>query len=177
MSDKEIFLVLTLIGDDRPGLVGQLSAVISAHQGNWLESSMAQLAGKFAGILKLSVPADRASALQQALASLSQLKVIAEPASVAPGPKTGRRLKLSLVGHDRIGIVREVTQVLANHAVNVEQLNTYTDSAPMSAEPLFHATADLCATTELDARLLKAELERLSNDLMVDIALDETIRI
>jgi glycine cleavage system regulatory protein len=177
MSDNEIFLVLTLIGDDRPGLVGQLSAVIGAHQGNWLECSMAQLAGKFAGILKVSVPESRASRLRAALSELSHLKVITETTSGTSEPKSGRRLKLSLVGHDRIGIVREVTQVLAHHAVNVEQLNTYADSAPMSAEPLFHANADLFATTELDVRALKAELEQLSNDLMVDIALDEAVGI
>ena len=47
MADQ--FLILTAIGDDRPGLVGELSAAISAHQGNWLESSMSRLAGKFAG--------------------------------------------------------------------------------------------------------------------------------
>ena len=45
------FLVLTVIGDDRPGLVEQLAAAISEHRGNWLESSMAHLAGKFAGIV------------------------------------------------------------------------------------------------------------------------------
>jgi glycine cleavage system regulatory protein len=173
MSDKETYLVLTLIGDDRPGLVGQLSALISAHQGNWLESSMAQLAGKFAGILKVCVPTSQASALQQALSELSHLKVITEATNVTGLPKIERRLKLSLIGHDRIGIVREVTQVLAHYAVNVEQLNTFTDSAAMSAESLFHASADLCASPELDVRQLKSELERLSNDLMVDIVIDE----
>ncbi|MBL8502453.1 MAG: glycine cleavage system protein R, partial [Rhodocyclaceae bacterium] len=49
----DTFLVLTVIGDDRPGLVGELSAAISSHQGNWLESSMSHLAGKFAGIVKV----------------------------------------------------------------------------------------------------------------------------
>ena len=71
--------------------------------------------------------------------------------------------------------MREVSQVLAKHAVNVEKLDTHTASAPMSAETLFHAQAELCAGAGLDARALKAELERLSDDLMVDITLDETI--
>jgi len=46
----------------------------------------------------------------------------------------------------------------------------------MSAEILFHATAELTALPGLDARLLTDDLEHLSNDLMVDITLDETIR-
>lgn len=171
------YLVLTVIGDDRPGLVGELSAAISAHQGNWLESSMAQLAGKFAGIVKVGVPAAQAAALQAALAALTGLRITCEAVAATPAAGRGRRLRLALVGHDRIGIVREVSQVLAQHAVNVESLETRTSSAPMSAELLFHAEAELTAAPELDAGALTRELERISNDLMVDITLDETLRV
>ena len=167
-------LVLTVIGDDRPGLVGELSAAIAAHQGNWLESSMSRLAGKFAGIVRVAVPAAQAGALQAALGKLAALKVMAE-SSAEKSVAAGRRLKLALVGHDRIGIVREVSQVLAKHAVNVEKLETHTASAPMSAEILFHCEADLAAAPDIDTRALKAELEKLSDDLMVDIMLGETL--
>lgn len=172
MSDT--FLVLTVIGDDRPGLVGELSAAIAAHQGNWLESSMSHLAGKFAGIVKVAVPGAQAEALKAALGRLAALKVTAE-SSAGKSVPAGRRLKLALVGHDRIGIVREVSQVLARHAVNVEKLETHTASAPMSAEILFHCEADLAAAADIDTRALKAELEKLSDDLMVDISLGETL--
>ena len=72
-------------------------------------------------------------------------------------------------------IVREVSQVLANHAVNVESLETHVASAPMSADVLFHAVAELTAARDLDVAALTAALERISNDLMVDITLDETL--
>ena len=49
-------LVLTVVGDDRPGLVDALSGVIAAHDGNWEQSRMAHLAQKFAGILLVQVP-------------------------------------------------------------------------------------------------------------------------
>ena len=137
---------------------------------------MSHLAGKFAGILRVSVPAAQAAALQAALAGLAPPKATVESSTAGEAPQRGLRLKLALIGHDRIGIVREVSQVLARHAVNVEELSTHTSSAPMSAETLFHAQAELLAGAELDARALKAELERLSNDLMVDITLDETIK-
>lgn len=169
-------LVLTVIGDDRPGLVGELSAAISAHHGSWLESSMAQLAGKFAGIVEVAVDEAQSDALRQELGQLAGLKVTIESALPKKAVLQGRRLKLALVGHDRIGIVREVSQVLAHHAVNVESLETHTSSAPMSAAILFHAMAELTAAPNLDVAALTGELERISNDLMVDITLDETIR-
>lgn len=170
----DTFLILTVIGDDRPGLVGELSTAIAAHQGNWLESSMSHLAGKFAGIVKVAVPGAQAEALKAALGRLAALKVMAESAA-GKSVSAGRRLKLALVGHDRIGIVREVSQVLAKHAVNVEKLETHTASAPMSAEILFHCEADLAAALDIDTRALKAELEKLSDDLMVDISLGEML--
>jgi glycine cleavage system regulatory protein len=173
MADQ--FLILTVIGDDKPGIVGKLSAAISAHQGNWLESSMSHLAGKFAGIVKVAIAAERAEALQAALAGLSGLRITGETASGEKPASAGRRLKLSLVGHDRIGIVKEVTQVLARHAVNVEELATRTSSAPMSAEILFHCEARLTASPDFNARGLKHELEKLSDDLMVDISLGEQL--
>lgn len=52
------YLILTVIADDRPGLVDSLAATIGEHAGNWLESNMSQLAGKFAGILRIGVAAD-----------------------------------------------------------------------------------------------------------------------
>ncbi len=187
-ASSDVSLVLTVIGDDRPGLVEALARAISAHRGNWLESSMSHLAGKFAGIVCVSVAESEVAALQSALAALAGLRVTAEisppgdgarrasEASSASATAGQRRLKLALVGHDRIGIVREVSQVLARHAINVEALNTHTASAPMSAAILFHANAELTAAGSLDARALTRDLEQLSDELMVDITLDETIR-
>ena len=172
-------IVLTVIGDDRPGLVEQLAAAISQHNGNWLESSMSHLAGKFAGVVCIRIPASQLEAIKKALSELPGLRItsdISKPGESTETSSGTRRLKLLLVGHDRIGIVREVSQVLARHTVNVEDLSTYTSSAPMSADILFHATAVLTASPTLDARALTNDLEHLSNDLMVDITLDETIR-
>jgi len=171
-------LVLTAIGDDRPGLVEALATLISDKGGNWLESSMAQLAGQFAGILRVNVAEADAAALIDALERLETLRITVTHASDAhDAAGYSRKLHLSLVGQDRVGIVREVSQVLARHAVNVEELNTMTSSAPMSGETLFHAKASLHAGAGLDAATLQQELEALSNDLIVDITLDEIVSV
>ncbi len=56
-------LVVTVIGNDRPGIVERLSEVVLGAGANWEESRMARLAGKFAGILRISVKAANADAL------------------------------------------------------------------------------------------------------------------
>jgi len=178
-------LVLTLIGPDRPGLVEAVAEVVAAHGGNWLESRMAHLAGKFAGILRIEVSADKAAALQAALAALDSrgLKVVGEPASGAGGasgtggasePASGRTLDLELVGLDRPGIVREISQLLANSGANVEELSTDRTSAPMSGEMLFQAKARVRLPSDADLAHLRASLERLASDLMIEVRLVET---
>ena len=49
------YLIISLIADDKPGLIEDLAIVVSNYSGNWLESNMSHLAGKFAGIFRVSV--------------------------------------------------------------------------------------------------------------------------
>ena len=167
-------LVLTLIGRDRPGLVEAVSAEIARHGGNWEESRMAHLAGKFAGILRVSVPAEAAAPLAQALARLERegLRVIVEGAEPSVAAGGGRRLRLELVGNDRQGIVRDISQALARRKVNVDELHTSCEDAPMGGGQLFRATALLGVPPEIAIEELRATLEDLADDLMVELSLD-----
>ena len=63
-------LVLTVIGDDHAGLVRALSGVIANHGGNWETSRMSHLAGKFAGIVMVTVAEENADALVKDLEPL-----------------------------------------------------------------------------------------------------------
>lgn len=167
-----VSLVMTIIGTDRPGLVGQLSAVIADHGGNWLESRMAHLGGQFAGILRIQAPVTQEQTLLAALQSLGThgLSVHVQRDSAAAAP-AGRRLAvIELVGHDRPGIVRQISQVLAQHQVNVEELVTHCASAPMSAEMLFHATVTVQLPESFPLGRLRLALEQIATDLMVDIS-------
>jgi glycine cleavage system regulatory protein len=56
--------IISFISQDRPGLVEALSEVISKHGGNWLESRLSQLAGKFTGLISISLPEESSAALQ-----------------------------------------------------------------------------------------------------------------
>ncbi len=167
-------LVLTVIGPDKPGLVELLSQTIADHQGNWLESGMSRLAGKFAGILITEVPADQADALTAALAALESqgLKVVAERSAEPEAAASQQSFTLELVGHDKPGIVREISQALAKRHINVERLNTELTSGSMSAELLFKASADLSAAADADLDDLQEALESIASDLMVDITLN-----
>jgi glycine cleavage system regulatory protein len=167
-------LVLTVIGDDRPGLVEHLSDLVLAAGANWEESRMARLAGKFAGLLRVSVDAERAEALAARLTTLDAegLTVVIER-SVDTEPSPFRICSLDLVGNDHPGIIRDISRVLAQHRVNIEELETEVTSAPMSGDALFRARARLRMPSTMTVDGLRGILEALAGDVMVEVTLEE----
>jgi glycine cleavage system regulatory protein len=167
-------LVLTIIGDDKPGIVEQLSDHVLAAGGNWEESRMARLAGKFAGLLRVSVDADRADPLTAQLTTATPgLTVVVERSGEA-GDRGSRALRLELVGHDHPGIVRDISRVLARYHINIDELDTDVTSAPMSGEALFRARAQLRIPPSVTLEWLRTQLEALAGELMVDVTLDDS---
>lgn len=167
------FLVLTLLGADRPGLVQELSRVVSAHEANWEASRMARLAGKFAGILRVSVDPERAEALAADLRGLASagLTVIVDAGAEADGLEDQRAFELEVVGTDRPGIVREIAAALASRGISVVELATDCGPAPMAGGMLFRAKAALRCPAAVGERQLREALEALADELMVDVDL------
>ena len=171
------FFVMTVIGADRPGLVDSMASAILARGGNWLESRMCHLGGQFAGIVRVEVAEVDQAALLQDLKNLEetglQFVIHAEASAASIGPRNERRLaRLEVVGQDRPGIVRQIAHELAAHSVNVEEFNSAVFTAPMSAEVLFKAEAQLRMPEECDLARLRHGLERIAGDLMVELVLE-----
>lgn len=169
----QIPLVMTLIGPDRTGLVESVARVVAGHGGNWLESRMCRLGGEFAGILRIEIPAEKKSPLLAALQKIPGLNVVVQPDPKPASAAPGRQTRLEIVGSDRPGIVREITSALARASVNVEEFSSEVVSAPMSGETLFKATAHLQLPERCDLATLKAELEKIAADLLVDVSFEE----
>jgi len=166
-------LVMTVIGEDRPGLVESVAAIVAEHGGNWLESRMSRLGGQVAGIVQVSVPAKQEAALSKALSGLDArgLRVVVHSdvsQVVAEAPAS----VLEIVGQDRPGIVRQISHALAAFGVNVEELHTDCTSAAMSGETLFRAQARLSIPETCNVAALRRELEKIASDLIVDISLE-----
>lgn len=166
-------LVLTILGEDRPGLVDAIAEAVASHGGNWVESRMAHLAGKFAGILRVEVDAAQAESLTAALGALSagglESTVHADDTQTSAEEKAV--VQLSLVGQDRPGIVREISHVLAKLGVNVEELETECIRAANSGQELFQANAQLRLPEGLSTDQLRSALEQVAADMMVDLEL------
>lgn len=165
-------LVLTVVGADRTGLVQLLADRIAAVGANWEESRMARLAGQFAGILLVTVDSARADELAAALGKLDEqgLQVSMRRTEAIESPSATMRIELALTAHDRPGIVRDVSAILAERSINVEELESEVASAPMSGERMFTARARVIAPAMTSLAELRTKLEALGGELMLDIA-------
>jgi glycine cleavage system regulatory protein len=177
--------IVTFIGDDRPGLVEQLSRVIERNGGNWQESRLSQLGGKFAGLILVSLPVDGGPSLEIELSALaaSGISVRVTPAAegargqgdagIPATPPPGRNITLTVLGPDRRGIVREISHALAQRRINVLEMDSEVRSAPMSAEMLFSAriAAWIPEATNLDD--LRDTLDEIANHMTLEIDLEE----
>ena len=168
-------LVMTVIGPDRTGLVDSIAGLVTEHGGNWLESRMSRLGGHFAGILRVEVPPEKEPLLAAALQKLEArgLAVVVHADELKTPPPTARLSLLEIVGQDRPGIVRQISHALAGFGVNVEELHTECASAAMSGETLFKARATLSIPESCDTAQIRQQLERIAEDLIVEISLAE----
>jgi methionyl-tRNA formyltransferase len=169
-----VALVVTVIGPDRPGIVRQLAERAQRHGANWVGSRMSKMANEFAGMVHLEVPAASVAALTAALQSLESagLKVLVAASDASGGAPAGyRSFALELVGQDRVGIVSQVTHMLAERGVGIESLHTEVSRSNPSAQASFRISAQLMVPKAQDVQALQAELGTLAQEMMLDITL------
>jgi len=165
-------LVITIVGEDRPGIVEDLSSRVAEHGGNWLSSSMSNLAGQFAGIIEVAVSDEEREALAAAIGGLPGLQVHSVVGD-APLDVAGRPVaELEVVGLDQPGIVKRLTAVLKQSDVNLLQFASWCEPAPNTGETLFRAMVEFVVHEALDMEQLQERLEALAGELAVDIELD-----
>jgi glycine cleavage system regulatory protein len=168
-------LVVTVIAQDRPGVVEAVAQAVAAQGGNWEESRMARLGGRFAGILLVAVDPGKVAALQAGLRELegAGIRALVERTD-EPAPAPGwRHVRLQLVGQDRRGIIRDISRALAGRGINVEDLESACEEAPMAGGELFRMSALLACPPAISVDDLRGVLEAIAHDLMVDLQLRE----
>ncbi|HEY4066626.1 MAG TPA: formyltransferase family protein [Burkholderiaceae bacterium] len=170
-------LIVTVIGTDRPGIVSLLSDRAQRHGASWAASRLSNLAGEFAGFVHFDVPRDNAAAFEAALRGLEaqglRLLIARSDAGAAASPAGLRGVDLDLVGEDRVGIVSNLTRILAESGISIEHIHTEIAAARHGGKQTFKIAAHLLVPKALSTDQLKGRLDALANEMMVDIALGE----
>lgn len=166
-------LIVSMIADDRPGIVKQLSDIVLNHQGNWLESSLSSLNGQFAGIVHVSVKPDNQAKLVTALEQLNENDihvVVHEDRRLTPREEQKTKIDIQIEANDRAGIIEEIASALSSNAINVDCLETSCESASMAGYDLFHAHIEASLPENISVADVEDILNNLSDDLIAAIS-------
>ena len=163
-------IVISVLGNDKPGLIDGLSSIVDLHNGDWVESRMSKIEGKFAGILRINAPDDNLQSLVEHLSSADlELSIVCE--EVHPPAKFSRfkSYNIELIGNNHSGIIRQLSHVLTNLGANLEEMQTEIIDGSMSGEKLFKAKIHLQLPVGVNEDFVRAKLEQIANEMMVEI--------
>ena len=163
--------VLTAIGDDRPGLVEEVSEFVFARGGSIEDSRMANMHGQFAIAMSIAGTREAIDRITADLAELNEQTGI--QARLTPAPELddgGLRLPYRLTGRalDQPGLVHQVANVLRSLDVNIESMETTLESAPVTGAPVFAMDLVLAVPHDTPMPKLRGELARVCDALNID---------
>lgn len=118
--------MLTVVGEDRPGIVAALTQALFTLGAQLGEASMVRLGGNFTIMLMVNTDAPM-PALEETLAPLMQsmgLRLHLDPIKAHLHEHLEPNVQVTVFGADRPGIVAEVTGALAQAGFNILDLNS-----------------------------------------------------
>jgi glycine cleavage system transcriptional repressor len=174
------WFALSAIGRDRPGIVADLSELIYECDCNLEDSSMTILGSEFAVLLLLTGEgagiADRLSSACKRLEWERRLTVFFRPLEAEPIPyrasHRAARYVLQASGVDKAGIVAKLARSLADHQVNIAQMQTQSRPEPESGTPIYTVRMVMDVPGEVDEQALRERLDVVARELCVDLVLE-----
>ena len=166
-----INLIITAIGSDRPGIVSELSGIITTHGGNVEESRMSRLGSDFAIIMLVSVSTDWEESLEVALQSINDLTISTKLTQIQE-IGDNKKYKIDLNGADNEGIVKVLSKYLAEKSINVLEMETHISHAPISGTPLFNLNASVSVPNDVEETVIQSDLSQIAQKLGVEIQLN-----
>ena len=172
MSTK---LVISALGEDRPGIVDELSNIVYTHNLNIEDSRMSVLGGEFAVLLLISGEQSDIDKLQSQVADIEQalqMKLLLKPTTDSGIVADTIPYAVEVAALDHPGIVRNIASFFSSRNINIVNLQTERYSAPHTGSPMFalHMTIGIAADTNI------AQLREAFTDTCNELNLDAELK-
>jgi len=136
-------LVISALGEDRPGIVDQLSEQILECGCNVEDSRAAVLGGEFAVMLLVSGQWNQIAKLEAALPHTAEthgMQIFTKRTDARGDLPDRLPYMVEVVALDHPGIVRNLAHFFATRGINIEDLVTQTYPAAHTGSPMFAVT-------------------------------------
>ena len=176
-------LIISAVGSDRPGIVSEISGVITSHGGNIEKSRMTRLGSDFTIIMLVTVDPKWEESLLVALQAIQELSITTK--GTQPKPNTvitsencqetdGENCQISLSGADNEGIVKVLSKYLAGKSINIFEMETHISNAPVTGTPLFNLLAIITIPDNTDLAEIQSDLTLIAQKLGVEIIINQS---
>jgi glycine cleavage system transcriptional repressor len=171
-------LVISAIGDDRPGIVNQLSQLIVENKGNIDDSRMSVLGGEFAIILLISATVKDLDNIEQLLiqqATSLQLNIITKHTqAITKEHHTKQEMPyiVDILAMDNPGIVYQLSDFFSARNINIQSLHTNRYSAPHTGTQMFAIEMIITITTDINIYDLREEFLKLCDSMNLDASIE-----
>lgn len=154
------FLVISALGEDREGIVKDLSRFILDCGGNIAESRMSILGGEFAIIMLVQGNDDALSEIDQGRAGLESklgLVIHTKRTSSRSGKAESLPYIVEVVAMDHPGIVHDITDFFSSRNINIQELATDSYAAAHTGTPMFAVNISIQVPADISLKTLKAD--------------------
>lgn len=165
-------VILSAIGRDRPGLVGDFTRFMVERGLSIADARMINLQGQFAMILMVSGEDAAVSHLREKLPEHARsLGLALTWAGETEGwrPTAGLPFRLRVYSLDQVGIVHRVSSLLQKHGINIEELESHLESAPFMGSPLFTVEMHITVPPGVALRTFRQELDQTCTEMNCDV--------
>ena len=172
MSD---YLVISAIGNDRPGIVNNVSQIIVERKGNITSSRMMAMGGEFSLMLMVEGDSDIIEKIQSALPGMeSSLGLTIVSKNTSDNTLTAERVpcNINVVSMDHPGIVQQVADFFSSRDVNIEEMNTDTYPAAHTGTQMFALNMAISLPAELKIAPLREEFIDFCDAMNLDASME-----
>jgi len=170
-------LVITALGDDRPGIVDELSNTLFKHNLNIEDSRMSVLGGEFAVLLLVSGTQQSIDDFVGDTASLEQslnMKILVKMTSSETSPQAMVPYTVEVVAIDHPGIVHKLASFFSGRQINIVDLHTERYAAAHTATPMFAVNITIGIPADMAIKTLRDEFIDMCDELNLDASMTAT---
>ena len=170
------YLVISAIGNDRPGIVNSVSQMIVERKGNITSSRMMAMGGEFSLMLMVEGDSKIIEQIQSALPDMESslgLTIVSKHTQANRQATERVPCNIHVVSMDHPGIVQQIADFFSSRDVNIEEMNTDTYPAAHTGTQMFA----LNMVVSLPAELKVAPLREKFIDFCDAINLDASMEI
>jgi len=168
-------LVLSALGEDKPGIIDELSRCVLDSGCTILDSRMVVLGGNFALLLQVGGNWNNIARLEHQLPTLASGLGLTINAQRTAARQPGKELLpygVDVISLDQPGIVHNLATFFSHRKINIQEMVTSCYPAAHSGTPMFsvHMSVDIPANTQISA--LREEFMEFCDQLNLDAAIE-----